>query len=86
MVMTQTDQEKLQRLHEIRASRLAWRLTYPHAHAELRDPLLRSILANELWILRLHGCCSSAWCDASLQFALLSMILIRELGPAGKRH
>ena len=52
MVMTQTDQEKLQRLHEIRASRLAWRLTYPHTHPELRDPHLRSILANELWVLR----------------------------------
>ena len=50
--MTQTDQEKLQRLHEIRASWLAWRLTYPHTYPELRDPHLRSILANELWVLR----------------------------------
>ena len=52
MAMTQTDQEKLDRLHALRKSRLAWRLAYPHAHPELRDPRLRSILANELLVLR----------------------------------
>ena len=52
MAMTQTDQEKLIRLHEIRNSRRAWRLAYPHTHPELRDSLLRSILANELLVLR----------------------------------
>ena len=52
MAMTQIDQERLNRLHELRASKVAWRLAYPHTHPELRDPHLRSILANELWVLR----------------------------------
>jgi len=40
---------------EIQARRkklLEWRLAYPHSHYELRDPHLRSLLANELWVLR----------------------------------
>lgn len=28
------------------------RKTYPHTHYELRDPRLRLILANEIWLLR----------------------------------
>ena len=52
MAMTQIDQQKLEALRERKAAHLIWRLAHPHAHPELVDPQLRSVLANELLILR----------------------------------
>lgn len=52
MAMTQIDREKLERLRERKEAHWRWRLAHPHAHPELQDPELRSVLANELLILR----------------------------------